>query len=158
MSSYIPPHKRKMNNIAPIEDPLEKASFPTLGGSGVTDKSKSWSASPLTFQDTASKPKPQRRPTDVVVSGVGMFIPASKKPAVSEYSDYAEESSNADDADDDGWTTVTRKVRRKKTAVEKYEEELREEEEKKKKEDDEKKESVWNDVNEYETYWDERRY
>lgn len=162
MSKYVPPHKRKSPaDVSAPDDSLDNSKFPTLSNVGAGKSSSTWSSSHLTFENSKKKAEISRKLEESMPVTVGIFVPSSKSvysAAKSQDFDDAEESANADDAEDDGWTTVTRKVRRKKTAVEKYEEELREEEEKKKKEEEEKKESVWNDVNEYETYWDERRY
>lgn len=163
MASYIPPHKRNgqsttISNSKEEDKTLEPSNFPTLSTIRQSSKQVPWTATKLNFTE---KPKqiPMYRQSESHSVIVRPFISARQnRYNENDYEEYPEDDFTGPTGPaDDGWTTVTRKVRHKKTLIEKHEEELREEEEKK--ENEEKKDSVWNDeLQEYQTYWDERRY
>ena len=163
MSSYIPPHRRNKGAVAPVppkeeDTSLQPSNFPQLAPVNSTNKSVPWTASKLKFEE---KPKQipmftSSQPVEPTIVCPRPFYNRYRSSALDYEEDVEDDEMGPTGPADDGWTTVTRKVRRKKTLIEKYEEELKEEEERK--EDEEKKDTVWNEVNEYETYWDERRY
>lgn len=181
MSSYIPPHMRNRNKERKAswkeqkdqeEDAKMKTlsntdeNFPSLGGSGSVKKS-GWGgnktfaalASEWKEHETEQKADEERRRQHEIRTRTTV-LPymhyAKFDPIHDEAYDHVDVSSPGPENEEDEWTTISKKI---KPIREKTIEELDREESEERRQH-EQPDSVWtaNQPQEYETYWDERRY
>lgn len=181
MSSYIPPHMRNRNKESKAswkeqkeqeEDAKMKTlkntdeNFPSLGGSGSVKKSgwggsKTFASLATEWKEHESEQKAEeerRRQHEIRIRTV--VVPYTHRAhfdsIAEEAYDDMEEAPIRPVNEEDEWTTISKKAKpiREKT-IEDLDRELEEEQRQHDQQD-----SMWtaNQPQEYETYWDERRY